>query len=447
MQFKSSIRTDGSREKVRIADVAGRFTKARQIFFYVLMVIYALVPFIKVNGKPLIFIDILHRQFFLFGFTYNAQDFYLVFFLLSGALFTLFYITAVAGRLWCGWACPQTVFLEGVFRRIERLVEGPKSEQLLLAQSPWNFKKIVKFIIKHFLFVIFACAVSHIFLSYFVSMDELLSFVRHNPHEHWVAFIWMISITAVIYFNYAWFREQLCLIVCPYGKMQSALTDDDTLVIGYDALRGEPRGKVSDSSRGACINCRRCVDVCPTGIDIRNGLQLECIGCANCIDACDEIMDKVGQARGLVRYDSLNGLLKKPRHILRPRIYLYTVLFFVGLAVFSFFLFKRHTFEANILRAPGIPYVLTEGKIRNQYLLHVINKTAEKAKFTFKFSGEANVIIPFLEIELGSLEEKRIPAFAEMDAKKFKGQFNIILTSTNTQTGEVVVSQIPFLGP
>lgn len=419
-QKKSSLQSDGSRPKIRVADVSGRFTKARSLFFIILIGVYALVPWIKIGGHPLIFIDILHRRFYLFGQTFNAQDFYMVFFLVSGGAFTLFYLTAMAGRVWCGWACPQTVFLEGVFRPIERWIEGPKSAQLALAKEPFSFKKLRIYLTKYFLYGVCALVVSHIFISYFVSLDDLLHFIRQNPREHPVAFLWMAAITAVILINFAWFREQLCLIVCPYGKLQSVLIDDDTIMIGYDEKRGEPRGKKSDLNRGSCINCNRCVDVCPTGIDIRNGLQLECVGCANCIDACDEIMQKIGQPTGLIRYDSLNGLSGKPRQIWRPRLYLYTVLFLLGVGVFSFYLFHHHPFEVNVLRAAGAPFTLVDKKVQNQFVLHLVNKAASRSHFVLTIlpiqveDDVAEVTLPVHTIDLESLEDRRIPVFVTL---------------------------------
>ncbi len=446
--MKSSILPDGQRPKIRIADVSGKFTRLKKIAFVVLIGIYALIPFIKINGNPLVLIDILNRRFFLFGWTYNAQDFYLVFFLITGILFTLFFITALVGRVWCGWACPHTVFLEGVFRWIERLIEGPKSAQILLERKPL-IKRIPKFVIKHVLYLVCALLISHIFLSYFISMDKLYLFVRGDPQEHLEAFLWMAAVTGVIYFNFAWFREQLCLIVCPYGRIQSALTDDDTLVIGYDVLRGEPRGKKNDSGRGDCISCRRCVDVCPTGIDIREGLQLECVGCANCVDACNDIMDKVGQAPGLIRYDSLNGFNKLQKKIIRPRIVAYCILFVIGMVVCGFFLQQRHSFEANLLRATGAPYVFEEGRIMNRYTLHLVNKSATPTQFRMHADEmkKVQIIIPFEGVTLAEGENRQIPVIATMERSDFEREFMINVLIKNESDGDSILRSVPFTGP
>lgn len=447
--LKSSLDAEGRRKKVRISDVSGKFTNYRRIGFFLLILIYAIIPLFKIGGRPLIFIDILNRKFFLFGQTFNSQDFYLVFFLITGVAFLLFYITALIGRVWCGWACPQTVFLEGVYRRIERWVEGTKSEQLLLEKSNWNFHKVSKFILKHFLYIIVTLLVTHIFLSYFVSLDQLLIFITSNPHEHWEAFLWMISMSVILYINFTWFREQLCLIVCPYGRIQSVLTDDDTLVIGYDEYRGETRGKLKDPQRGDCIDCKRCVEVCPTSIDIRNGLQLECIGCANCIDACDEIMEKIGQSKGLIRYDSLNGLYHKSKKIIRPRIIAYTFFLILGVVVFSVFLSLRKPFEANILRASGAPYQITDHKVRNTYQIHLINKTNTSSRFKIEplLDDSFHYILPFKEITLDSLEGKYIPLFVEQRREKFSHDQSIQVQFENLNSNEVVISEVKFLGP
>ena len=304
----SSLRSDGSRNYVHPADVKGRFTRLRYTIFSVLIAIYVLLPFIKIGGHPAVFLDIVNRRFYLFGAVFNAQDFWLVFFLLSGVGLTLLIVTAIKGRLWCGYACPHTVFLEGVFRRIERLIEGPRAQRLRRNATGLSFDKVWRKLLKHGVYIVLALLLSHVFISYFVSLPSLVEMVQRSPAEHPTAFTWVIVMSAILYFNFSWFREQLCLIICPYGRLQSAMTDQDTMVIGYDFNRGEPRGKASDPSNGDCVDCKRCVVVCPTGIDIRNGLQMECVGCAACVDACDEIMTKVGRPEGLVRYDSLNGL-------------------------------------------------------------------------------------------------------------------------------------------
>ena len=448
-QRRSSLASDGSRTKVRIGDVRGLFTRWRVRVFWVLIAIYAVAPLIKVDGRPLILIDIAYRRFFLFGGTFNAQDVYLGFFFVVGAVLSLLVVTAMVGRVWCGWACPKTVFLEAIFRPIERFFEGPKREQIQLEKGPWNFRKIRILAFKHFFYLLSAILVSNIFISYFVSFDHLKYWVLDDPRNHLEAFSWMAAITAGLYFNFAWFREQTCLVVCPYGRLQSALTDEQTYIIGYDQQRGEPRGKKADPGRGACINCFRCVDVCPTGIDIREGLQLECIGCANCVDACDEIMGKIGQEPGLVRYDSLAGLEGKERRFLRPRIALYVMFLGVFFTVGTVFVVQRRPFEAVIQRQQGLPYQVERGEIRNQYLVHIFNKTNRKATFTLSAAlpAAAEAVIPIDRVTLESLEDRRLPLFVKIPEDKYLGEFMVYFSTTNLNDGEIVPSSLRFLGP
>src|SRR5579883_1795872 len=287
---QSSLGTDGHRRRVYPADVSGRFDRARKIVFILLIGLWAALPWIPVAGHPAVFLDVDERKFFLFGATFNAQDVWLSFFLLTGVGFGLVYMTAVAGRVWCGWACPQTVFLEGVYRRIERFVEGPREQRMRRDKGAWTAEKTARKLAKHALFALASFVIAHIFLSYFVSLPKTLVMIRHSPAEHPEAFAWAAAMTCLFYGNFAFFREQLCVVLFPYGRLQSVLLDDDSLVVGYDTRRGEPRGKASVKGNGDCVDCKRCYVVCPTGIDIRNGLQLDCVTCTACIDACDEIM-------------------------------------------------------------------------------------------------------------------------------------------------------------
>lgn len=448
-QRRSSLAADGRRLKVRIGDVSGFFSSWRRRAFWVLMAIYAIAPLIKVHGKPLIFLDIERRHFYLWGQTFNAQDTYLLFYFLAGGLLALFLATSLLGRIWCGWGCPQTVFLEGLFRPIERWVEGPKHEQLALARAPWSWRKARKLIAKHALYAVAALFVTHIFISYFVSFDQLRLWVLGDPLEHWTAFVWMACLTGLLYFNFTWFREQTCLILCPYGRLQSALTDDDSVTVGYDQARGEPRGTRGTHGAGACVDCLRCVDVCPTGIDIREGLQLDCIACTNCIDACDDIMLKLGRAPGLVRYDSLNGFAGKPKRWLRPRVLAYigiwTLLMSVGVAAAV----QRRPFEATLMHQTGAPFVLDRGRIRNAYVIHLVNKTRDRADFSISLDlpAGATAVIPMPTVTLDSLADIRLPILVEMEQAGFKGEFDVVSKAKNLQSGQVVESHLRFLAP
>lgn len=378
----SSLARDGHRNFVQPADVSGRFTRRRYVVFAVLIVVYVLLPFIQIGGHPAVFLDVVHRRFHLFGQSFNATDFWLVFFLLSGIGFALILVTTLFGRFWCGYACPQTVFLEGIFRRIERAIEGPRNERIRRNAAPLSFEKAARKTLKHVIFAALCIALGHVFLSYFVSLPSLVAMVQSSPREHPEAFAWLTAFAAVTYFDFAWFREQLCLIICPYGRLQSALADADTTVIAYDTQRGEPRGAKGTTGAGDCVDCKRCVVVCPTGIDIRNGLQIDCIGCAACVDACDEVMVKLSREPGLVRYDSLRGLAGGKRKLLRPRVILYAVLGVVGVVVATVAASSRVPFEAHLIRMGGAGFVVSGDESLNPVRLQIVNKSGDPMVIT-----------------------------------------------------------------
>ncbi|MDA8909131.1 4Fe-4S binding protein, partial [bacterium] len=271
----TSINRDGSRNFLHPADVKGRFTLWRRVFGGLLLAIYVLLPWIPIGGYPAVFLDIAERRFHFFGLTFLAEDLWIGFFLFSGLGFSLFYVTALFGRLWCGWACPYTVFLEHLYRRVERWIDGDAVKRRKLDAAPWTKSKVVKRVLKHGIYILISLILAHIFISYFVSLPRLYEYMQQSPVNNAKVFGIMMFLTVCLYGSFSWFREQFCIIMCPYGRIQSALTDDDTIIIGYDEKRGEPRGKRSDPDTGSCIACNRCVQVCPTGIDIRNGLQLE----------------------------------------------------------------------------------------------------------------------------------------------------------------------------
>jgi len=449
----SSLKKDGGRNFVHPADVSGRFVKARYVVFAALIGIWAALPWVPIQGNPALFLDVEHRRFFLFGLTFNAQDGWLLFFAFSGVGLLIILVTALVGRVWCGWACPQTVFMEGMFRRIERLVEGPRNVRLRLNKGPWNVNKIWRKSLKHLLFVIAALFVSHVFVSFFVSMPSMLDMMQRSPAQHPVAFGWAVGVALVLYGNFAWFREQMCMIVCPYGRLQSVLTDDNSLVVGYDAVRGEPRGKPKDPEAGDCVDCHRCVVVCPTGIDIRNGMQLDCIGCTACIDACDAIMDKLDRPRGLVRYDSLKGLEHKPRRILRPRLALYGVLL-AGWSAGAFFAFQGHTaFEANLVRLRGAPYHLVEdgATARNLFTLHLINKDSETAVFHIDPVAGDGVTFQIGEevVALESLQGRDVPVYVDVDVASFQVGDRVVLhvRREGDAPEDALTAEAALLGP
>jgi cytochrome c oxidase accessory protein FixG len=393
----------GHRKTVHPADVFGPRLSRRRVVAYFLMGLFLTLPWVRMGGEPVIKLDIPRRSFHLFGHVFNGQDGFLLFFVLTGIGFTLISVSAMFGRLWCGWACPQTVWLEGLYRRIERAIDGPANERRALEDAPWSAKKVGKRTAKWGLWLAVSLFLGHTFVAYFVGAYELVGYLTEGPAEHMGAFVGAMGLTAAMMFDMAWFREQTCIVLCPYGRLQSVLTDEDTLVIGYDTNRGEPRGKASDPNNGACVDCRRCVQVCPTGIDIRNGLQLDCIGCGQCADACDTVMVKIGRKKGLVRTDSLRGLRDEKRRFLRPRLVGYAVAGVVGVVVSTTALYTRVPVEANVLRLPGAPYALdATGAVTNPMMLHLVNKTGDRLPVHVRVDGPSaltSTLPPVVELE------------------------------------------------
>jgi cytochrome c oxidase accessory protein FixG len=445
---KGSVGADGKRSFVYPADVRGRFTSFRKFFFLFLIAFFAGLPWIQVNGNPAIYLDIPGRRFFVLGMTFNAQDVWMMVFVITGGAFGLVYTAALAGRAWCAYACPQTVFLEAVFRRIERFIEGPREKRMRRAQALMTFDKAWRKVLVHAAYALAALLIAHAFLSYFVSVRQLFHMVRHHPMQHPEAFMVVMGLSGVLYFNFAWFRELFCVMICPYGRLQSVLLDSDSIVVGYDTKRGEPRGKVKDKNRGACIDCDRCVVVCPTSIDIRTGLQMDCIGCTQCIDACDEIMDKLGQPRGLIRYDSLNGLAGKPKRIIRARIIIYSLLGLLGLVVATFALSSHKTFECNLLRVQGAPYVVDDGQVRNMYRVHLFNKEGRETTYHIEPEPVSGITftVPMQDIHLDSLGNVDAPLFASLPEDAFHGALELRIRVRNDLGASRVVTA-PFLGP
>ncbi|MEO0508400.1 MAG: cytochrome c oxidase accessory protein CcoG [Verrucomicrobiota bacterium] len=446
----TTINQDGSRFFLHPADVNGVFTKGRRLFALLLIGIYLILPWVPINGHPAVFFDVLNRRFHLFGLSFAAQDLWMAFFLITGLGFSLFFVTSLFGRIWCGWACPQTVFLENVYRRIERWIEGDANARKKLDAQEWNNEKIIKRSIKGLIFFVISAVITHMFLAYFISIPELYQWIRQSPTEHWGAFVFMALATGIIFLNFAWFREQLCLVICPYGRLQSALIDDDSIVIGYDEGRGEPRGPVKKEGFGDCINCYRCVQVCPTGIDIRQGLQIECIGCANCIDACDAIMEKIGRPKGLVRYDSQNGLFGNTRRIVRPRIFIYAALMLLGATAFTLSAMQLRRANMNIVRMSGAPYFITEGAVRNQYMVRVINKTNQTKTYRISsnspFDGyvmsgnESGITVP-------PMGEEVRPVVITVNRSAYVGSFTLELSLISPAGNTIMSKEAEFLGP
>ena len=336
--------------------------------------------------------DFLNRQFILFGIPFGPHDFHLFVLAMIAIIVFIILFTVVFGRVFCGWACPQTIFMEMVFRKIEYWIEGDAKDQRKLDAAPWTGKKIFKKGIKNLIFFVIAFFIAHIFLSYIISMDKVISIISQPPGAHLSGFIAIIVFSLVFYWIFSYFREQACTIVCPYGRLQGVLLDQDSIVIAYDYKRGEPRGKLKkdedNSSKGDCIDCHLCVDVCPTGIDIRDGIQLECVNCTACIDVCDAVMEKINRPKKLIKYASLNGIESKSKFKFTPRMILYSVILVILLSLLGYLLSIRTDYSVNILRTPGMLFQeQPNGKVSNVYDLNIVNKTFKETPVKIKLES------------------------------------------------------------
>ncbi|MDP3070609.1 MAG: cytochrome c oxidase accessory protein CcoG [Opitutaceae bacterium] len=446
----TTIRADGSRPFLHPADTRGRFTRVRRWTAYGLILFYLALPWIKIGGHPAVFLDVAHRRFHLFGLTLAAQDLWLLFFLITGLGFSLFFVTALLGRVWCGWACPHSVFLDHVFRRIERLIEGDAVQRRALDAAPLDAGKIFKRALKHGLYLLAAAGITHLFLAYFVSLPEVWAMMREAPGAHWGAFVFMAAGTGVLYFNFAWFREQLCIVVCPYGRIQSALIDDHSLVIGYDAKRGEPRGKTGPPDEGDCIACNKCVQVCPTGIDIRQGLQMECIGCTACIDACDDVMTRVRRPLGLIRYDSQKAFIGERTRWLRPRTILYGVLLAVGAAVATWALSTVRPANLGVTRITGAPYIVSADHVRNQFLLRIVNKRNAPQRFVVELRRAPAGFVQHgfnAPLEIPALGEIVQPLVLQQPRAGYTGPFDFAVRVRDEAGTFFLERTVEFIGP
>lgn len=449
LESVTTINADGSRRFIHPADVSGPWTRWRTVVGLALLAIYFGLPWITINGNPAVFLDIAHRKFHCFGLTFVMQDLWVGFFLLSGLGFALFYVTALLGRIWCGWACPQTVYLDFI-RRIERWLEGDAQARERLDRMAWTGEKLLKRGTKYFVFFIFSTLLAHVFLTYYVSPAGLKAMITEPPTQHWGSFVFVFVMTGAMWFNFVWFREQFCIVLCPYGRLQSALIDNDSLVIGYDTARGEPRGKKGTVGAGDCVDCRRCVQVCPTGIDIRQGLQMECIGCAACVDACDAVMTKLDRPRGLVRYDSVHGFAGKARRIIRPRILLYTALMLIGAAAMTYGISTLSPITVSCTRVPGIPYVLHGDSVRNEFFVRILNKRNQPQRFTVTLTGTApGLTWSGVEqgIEVPALGEQMRPIVVTVPRAEIRGSFPLEVTVTAPNGRDVVKKKVTFVGP
>ena len=389
-QFRDSIATinkEGKRSWVFPKKPSGRFYKYRTYVSYFLLAILLFAPFIKINGNQFLLFNVLERKFNIFGFPFWPQDFHLlVVSMIIGVVFIILF-TVVFGRIFCGWICPQTIFLEMVFRKIEYWIEGDRGKQIRLKKQAWNAEKIKKRALKWVLFFIISFIIANVFLAYLIGGDTVIDYITGSPFDNLNTLISLLIFTGVFYFIFAWFREQVCIIACPYGRLQGVLLDNKSINVAYDFVRGEKeegRAKfkknedTAGSGKGDGLDCFQCVNVCPTGIDIRNGTQLECVNCTACIDECDHMMEKVGLPTGLIRYASEDNIEKKAPFQFSARMKGYSAVLFILIGILIGMLFLRNDVEATILRLPGQLYQQKEGSvISNVYTFKVVNKTSK----------------------------------------------------------------------
>jgi cytochrome c oxidase accessory protein FixG len=434
---------------------SGRYHTARIIVTIVLLTIFFAGPFLKIGGQPFLLLNLFERKFVVFGQAFWPQDF----FLLALTLITLFVFvilfTVVFGRIWCGWACPQTLFMEMVFRKIEYLIEGDANEQRKLNQEPWTGEKIFKKGLKQFIFLGISIIISHIAMAYLIGIEEVKTIISQSPTEHMAGFIGLVAFTGIFYGVFAYFREQACIAVCPYGRLQGVLLVKDSIVVAYDWLRGEPRGKLKkgevDTTKGDCIDCKLCVHVCPTGIDIRNGTQLECVNCTACIDACDEVMVKVGKPKGLIRYASYNSIKDGIQKLITPRVIGYSMVLLALISFLSFMVATRSDIETTVLKVPGTLFQRADdGTISNLYNVEFVNKTFEEKTLEMKIEsppeamlskvGEQSIVVPAGEMLKGVY-------FIKIPADQVKESKTVVILGVYSEGKRLETVKVKFIGP
>ena len=397
--FRDSVGTmdtTGKRKWVYPRKPKGKYTNYRLLVSILLLIIYFSIPFIKINGNPVLLINIIERQFYILGQPFYPQDFFI---LALGAITSLVFIilfTVAFGRIFCGWICPQTIFLEMIFRKIEYAIEGDRNKQIRLDNQAWDSEKIWKRSLKWFSFMLISLIITHIMFMYIVGYEEVFNIMQQGPFEKPTNFLVMVLFTAAFYFVFAWFREQVCTMVCPYGRLQGVLIDKETINVLYDYKRGENRSKWKKgedrraAGKGDCIDCKQCVVVCPTGIDIRDGLQMECVNCTACIDACDEVMVKVGLPTGLIRYASEREIEEQAKFKFTTRMKAYTVVLALLTGFLGFLLYNRGEMEAKFLKQPGTSFFIRDGKITNTYNYTFLNKSNETKTVIIKIIEPKN---------------------------------------------------------
>jgi cytochrome c oxidase accessory protein FixG len=432
--------------------------RARTVVSWVLLLVMFGGPFVRINGNPLLLLNVVERKFVILGQIFWPQD--MIIFAIALLIFItgIIVFTAAFGRLWCGWVCPQTVLMEMVFRKIEYLIEGDAPQQRALAAAPWSARKMALKGFKQAVFLGLSFLIGNTLLSYIIGTDELFQIVRDDPARHVQGLAFMILFTLVFYGIFARFREQACTFICPYGRFQSTILDENTIVVAYDHRRGEKRAHLrreipaaqrAAAGLGDCVDCLQCVVVCPTGIDIRNGVQMECVHCTACIDACDEVMTRIKRPRGLIRYASLNGIERGEKLRFTPRLAGYAVLLLALIAVFGFMVFTRADVEANLLRAPGALYQqMPDGRFSNLYTIKVVNKTSREMPVALRLenvSGSLQVMGADIVVPPQKLAETSV--LIELDAASLKPGVTPVTVGVYSGGKRIQSLNTSFIGP
>lgn len=458
--FRESISTvdaSGKRVWVYPKKPSGNYHRARIVVTTILLGLLFAGPFIRIGGQPLLLLNVFERKFIVFGQAFWPQDFVLLAVTLITFFVFIILFTVVFGRIWCGWMCPQTLFMEMVFRKIEYLIEGDMAAQRRLARAPWTLNKVIKKGAKHTIFLTIAIVIAHALMAYLIGVENTRNIVSESPTAHMTGFIGIVGFTGVFYWLFAFFREQACIAVCPYGRLQGVLLGRDSIVVAYDWVRGEPRGHLKKKEEvtpavenGDCIDCTLCVQVCPTGIDIRNGTQLECVNCTACIDACDDVMIKIGRPKGLIRFASYNSIRDGIQKLWNGRVMGYTCVLIVLVGILGFSLATRSDVETTFLKVPGTLYQREDALITNLYNAEFVNKTFEDIAIDLKVESPVfaelvkvdgkPVVVPAEDL-VKSVYFIKIPAYEITDAR------TVVRVGVYQGEKKIETLKIKFIGP